>query len=226
MKRPLLIAIDGPAASGKSSTAAAVARALRLPHVDSGALYRAVTWCALQAGVTESNAILHAVDSNRLQLHPEHDGRFRVLCAGHSIDDEIRSPAVTQAVSAIAAIPAVRDWVNTRLRRSVTATGGVMDGRDIGSVVFPDADLKVFLTASPEARAKRRLLQGNQEINAEALAAETARLRERDFQDSERRTAPLRQAVDARLLDSSEMSFAQQLATVLEWARALDQTPG
>ncbi len=218
MTHRLLIAIDGPAASGKSSTGAAVAQALGLPHVDSGALYRAVTWLALEAGADDAEAIIRAVDEGELELRIDEGLQCRVLRDGLDIEAAIRSAPVTAAVSAVSAMPAVRDWVNTRLRASVASSGGVMDGRDIGTVVFPHADLKVFLTATPEARARRRLLQAGESADPAALAEETARLSARDRLDSQRAVAPLRQAEDARLLDTSAMTFEEQVGQILRWA--------
>lgn len=221
MTRPLLIAIDGPAASGKSSTGAAVARALGLPHVDSGALYRAVTWRALAAEVTDSEAIVRAADQSGLALALGDDRQFVVTHHGQSIESAIRSAPVTAHVSAVSAMPAVRDWVNQRLRESLAETGGVMDGRDIGTVVFPAADLKVFLTATPEARARRRLRQAGQDPLPEDVMSEAERLATRDHFDSTREVAPLRQAPDARLLDTTELTFDEQVEQILQWAAEL-----
>lgn len=213
-----LIAIDGPAASGKSSTAAAVARQLGLLHVDSGSLYRALTWLALRDGLNEEAAICTAGDSAGLALRRVRDA-LAIRAADSEIEAEIRSAAVTAAVSWVAAMPAVRTWVNRRLRAAVEAQGGgVMDGRDIGTVVFPDARLKVFLTATPEARAKRRLLQAGREPTAEAVAAEAVQLAERDRLDAGREVAPLRRATDALLLDTTTLDFATQVRQIVAWA--------
>lgn len=220
-----MIAIDGPAASGKSSTAAAVARQLGLLHVDSGSLYRALTWIAIRDGLTEPEAICAAADSARLALHRVGDA-LAVRADGREIETEIRSPAVTSAVSWVAAMPAVRTWVNRRLRAAVEDEGGgVMDGRDIGTVVFPDARLKVFLTATPEARARRRLLQEGREPAAEAVAAEASQLAERDRLDASRDVAPLRQAADALLLDTTALDFATQVRQIVAWAQARGLPP-
>jgi cytidylate kinase len=212
------IAIDGPAASGKSSTAAAVARHLGLMHVDSGSLYRAMTWLAVRDGLETEAAICARADRAGLAL--VRVGHALALRAeGEPIETEIRSPEVTAEVSRVAAMPGVREWVNQRLRAAVTAGGGgVMDGRDIGTVVFPDAVLKVFLTASPEARAWRRLVQEGREPHPDAVAAEAERLAARDRLDAGREVAPLRQAEDALLLDTSEMDFATQVGQIVAWA--------
>lgn len=221
------IAIDGPAASGKSSTAAAVAAALGWVHIDSGALYRALTWLAILEGSDDPADITAAADHVGITL--VRDGRsLTVRIAGAMVEDAIRSDQVTARVSTISAIPAVREWVNRTLRDVVAREGGgVMDGRDIGTVVFPDAPLKVFLTATPEARADRRLRQRDAGAipSAAALAAEAAELAHRDAQDASRAVAPLRQAPDARILDSTHLAFADQVAQILAWADEIGLRP-
>jgi cytidylate kinase len=213
-----MVAIDGPAASGKSSTAAAVARQLGLLHVDSGSLYRALTWLALREGLQEADAICAAAEAERLALNRVGDA-LAVRADGREVEAEIRSAAVTGAVSWVAAMPAVRAWVNRRLRAAVEQEGGgVMDGRDIGTVVFPDARLKVFLTATPEARARRRLLQEGREPGAAAVEQEARRLAERDRLDAEREVAPLTRAADALLLDTTGLDFATQVGQIVAWA--------
>ena len=221
------IAIDGPAASGKSSTAAAVAEALGVVHIDSGALYRTLTWLALREGTDDPVVITEAADRAGITLVRE--GRsLGVRLGGRIIEDVIRSEPVTAKVSAISALPAVREWVNRTLRTVVAREGGgVMDGRDIGTVVFPDAPLKVFLTATPAARAERRLRQrlGGATPPADALRTEAAGLTLRDAQDASRRVAPLRRAGDARVLDSTDLAFADQVAQILAWADEIGLRP-
>ncbi len=220
MQGPWLIAIDGPAASGKSSTAAAVAEALGMVHIDSGALYRTLTWLATEGGHTEADPILAAADAADITLVRQ--GRtLAVRVAGRAVEAAIRAAPVTARVSAVAAMPAVRDWVNRRLREAAAQTGGgVMDGRDIGTVVFPDAPLKVFLTATPVARADRRLRQrrGGADPAPPELVREAGELAERDRLDASREVAPLRQAPEALYLDTTGMSFADQVATIVAWA--------
>lgn len=215
-----VIAIDGPAASGKSSTAAAVAAALDLTHIDSGSLYRTLTWMAVRDRLADPSAIIAVADAAGIALVPE--GRsLAVRVAGQVVEDAIRSDPVTAHVSVVAAMPTVRDWVNHRLRDAVVALGGgVMDGRDIGTVVFPDAPLKVFLTASPAARADRRLRQrsGGSDPAPEILALEAAALTERDRLDAERAVAPLRQDPGALVLDTTTMSFPEQVSQIVAWA--------
>ena len=213
-----VIAIDGPAASGKSSTARAVAERLALVHVDSGALYRTATWIAIQRGLTTPAAIAEAAADAGVEL--ARDGvTLRVLVAGEPAEPAIRSGEVTAMVSEVAAMPAVRRWVDAILRDAVAGWGGaVMDGRDIGTVVFPDAALKVFLTATPEARARRRLRQDGEPEGGEAERDEAARLAQRDRLDAGRPVAPLRQAPDALLLDTTAMGFDEQVERIVGWA--------
>ncbi len=226
--RPGIIAIDGPAASGKSSTARAVAEALGFNHLDSGALYRAITLVALEeaarAGVENPLAIppeqvLRRTEDRGMMLQPD-GAAFAAYLDGEPADDRIRTARVTANVSAVSAVPVVREWVNSRLRELARAgVGLVVDGRDIGTVVFPDADLKVFLTATPEARARRRLTQRGDAVDPAVLAVETERLAARDRADSSRPVAPLRKADDAEVLDTTEMNFAEQVGRIVEWAR-------
>jgi cytidylate kinase len=221
MTAPRVIAIDGPAGSGKTTTARAVARALGFAHLDSGALYRAVTLAGLEAGAVESvEGILAAAQAARVALVYVGDG-FRPEADGVDVSQAVRSAKVTDHVSRVASRPAVREWVNQRLRAAAAThpKGVVVDGRDIGTVVFPDAPLKVFLTASPEVRAERRLAQDGRAVNAESLQRAAGELRSRDDADRRRPVAPLKAAPDAVLLDSTGMSFEQQVGRILDLAR-------
>jgi cytidylate kinase len=221
-----VIAIDGPAASGKSSTAQAVARALGAFHLDSGALYRALTLVDLEAGAPGVDQLLRRAEDRGLGLERVADGIVPVL-DGRAAEPRLRSEAVNARVSAVSAVPAVREWVNGRLREAAHRTGAlagsrpllVLDGRDIGTVVFPDAPVKIFLTATPEARARRRLLQRGVPIDPERLARESAELADRDRQDRARPVAPLRQAPDAIVLDTTDMPFDRQVGEIVEVAR-------
>jgi CMP/dCMP kinase len=222
-----VIAIDGPSASGKSSTARAVAEALGFAHLDSGSLYRGVTLVALREtarrgpGALDPETILRAAEDRGLMLQPDGAG-FAAYLEGEPVDLEIRSPQVTAAVSAISAIPVVREWINARVRSLVRAGQDVVvDGRDIGTVVFPDADLKIFLTASPQVRAGRRISQRGITVEPEGLDAEAAALAARDKADSTRAVAPLRPAPDAIHLDTTGMSFADQVLFIVERARPI-----
>ena len=219
----LVLAIDGPAGSGKSTTAAAVAQRLRLPHVESGALYRAVTLAALDAGAALAGQRLVALARSlpiRLDLTA---AGFRPEIAGVDVTQEIRSARVTAKVSEVSALPEVRQWVNQEVRDAVARhpRGAVLDGRDIGTVVFPDAVLKIFLVADPAVRARRRLLQDGREPDPDSVAREVEQLERRDAYDSTRAVAPLRQASDAVALDTSDLSFEEQVEAVVERARNL-----
>ena len=176
-----VIAIDGPSASGKSSTARAVAEALGFAHLDSGSLYRGVTLVGIReaarrerAGedplaVVGPEAILRAAEDRGLMLQPDGAG-FAAYLEGEPVDAVIRGSDVTARVSAISAVPVVREWINSRLRAMVRAGRDVVvDGRDIGTVVFPDAELKIFLTATPEARAGRRISQRGDSVKPSGL---------------------------------------------------------
>lgn len=216
-----VIAIDGPAASGKSSTAALVAERLGWAHLDSGALYRALTLAALDR-VADGSAqrILALADELPVRLVLA-GSAFRPEVAGVDVDEAIRSTRVTANVSAVAALPAVRAWVNARQREAVQAhpDGVVVDGRDIGTVVFPDAPLKVFLIATPEERARRRLSQRGQPLDEARVARESAELAARDHADATRPVAPLKSARDAVVLDSTRLSLSEQVEQVVALAR-------
>jgi len=229
-----VIAIDGPAASGKSSTAGMVAERLGWAHLDSGALYRALTLAALdnlgEGGRRKgeewpAQQVLEL--AGRLPVRLVLAGyRFRPEVAGADVEEPIRGERVTRYVSVVAAMPAVRTWVNSQQRRAVEGlkdgggSGGVVvDGRDIGTIVFPEAPLKVFLTATPDERARRRLFQRGEAVDVELVRRESQALAARDSADSNRRVAPLKPAQDAVLLDTTALTLDQQVARVVELAR-------
>jgi cytidylate kinase len=215
-----VIAIDGPAGSGKSTTAATVAERLGFAHLDSGALYRAVTLGVLDAQIPDSgSAIVGLVRSLPVRLSLVGEA-FRPEVAGVDVSQAIRSPRVNARVSAIASIPAVREWVNEELRTAAAQHpyGVVADGRDIGTVVFPGARVKIFLTASPEERAKRRARQSGSDLDARSLERVQTELHRRDTADSTRQVAPLIPAEDAILLDTTTMSFEDQVQSIVALA--------
>lgn len=218
----MIIAIDGPAGSGKSSTAREVARRLGFHHVDSGAFYRALTWCAMEEGIAPdafAGLSEDRLDGFGVRAEPAGHG-FRMFVGDRSVEAEIREPAVTANVSAMARVPRVRDWLNRRLHQAARQADVVVDGRDIGSVVFPEAELKVFLVAHPETRARRRLAErGSLAPDTDEVAAEVERLLERDRSDSAREVAPLIRADDAVEIDTSLLDFEQQVARVIALAR-------
>jgi CMP/dCMP kinase len=218
----MIIAIDGPAGSGKSTTARAVADRLGFRHLDSGAFYRAITFAALEAGVpVDAWSRLSAADLERLGVAgvPAERG-FAMRVHGRDVSDQIRRAEVNAAVSAMAAVPAVRDWLLQTLRDAARDTDLVTDGRDMGTVVFPDADLKVFLIADPRERARRRLLQMELPTDEHAVEEEVRRIEARDRTDAGRAVAPLRQATDAIPLDTTDLTFDEQVDTIVRWARA------
>jgi cytidylate kinase len=212
------VAIDGPSASGKSSTARMVAERLGARHVDSGSLYRAVTAARLRGGDepeswTEASVLASA---QRVALQPGAT-TFLACIDGNPSEDEIRSAPVTALVSHVAKMPHVREWVNARVRETALAHDIVVDGRDMGTAVFPDAQVKVWLVALPSERARRRILQrtGREPSPAE-LDGETAELERRDFRDSEQ-TQP---APDAVWVDSTGITQADQVARVVHLAQS------
>lgn len=205
-----VIAIDGPAGSGKSSVARAAAAALGLPHVDTGALYRAATLACLRARVDLADqdacaGVVAGVEVTRT------DGRTRL--DGEDVEDEIREDAVTAAVSAVSAHARVRDLLTPVQRAEVEVEGGVVEGRDIGTVVLPDADVKIYLTASPEERARRRAAQLGRESDVAALAAQ---IRARDEADGARDVAPMRPAEDAWGFDTTGFGIDEVVEHIVE----------
>jgi CMP/dCMP kinase len=223
----MIIAIDGPAGSGKSSTARAVAERLGYPHLDSGAFYRAITFAAMKSGIppTEWPRLTPAqLEGLAVSSAPARTG-FALYVEGMDVSDEIRSPDVNAAVSTMAAVPAVRAWLLQTLRDAARSTDLVADGRDIGTVVFPDAELKVFLVAAPRERARRRLLQMGLPHADDDIDAEVRRIEARDRTDSGRAVAPLRQADDAVALDTTRLSFDEQVNTIVTWARQRMRSP-
>ena len=216
-RRPV-ITLDGPAGSGKTSTAQAVAKRLGFRHLDSGALYRAVTFALLQEGVPEEQwGSLEAGQLNELRIEVEAEGDgVNIHCGGALLTSQLRSPDVTGRVSAVASLPAVRDWLLS-VQRAVGAHGNlVSDGRDMGTVVFPDADVKIFLVAGLEERARRRLLQdsGRDPTSAE-IKEEAQRIEQRDQADQSRRHSPLRRPADAVEVDTTGLPFDEQVAVIV-----------
>ena len=216
MRRTSVIAIDGPAASGKSSTAQMVAEKLGFVHVDSGSLYRAATAAVLRqekdaARWTEQSVLAAArpveLRAARTSFYPVFDGR--------AIEDEIRGPDVTRNVSRVAQMPQVREWVNAKVREAAASTNVVVDGRDMGTVVFPDADLKIFLVAEPRERALRRLRQRGTPTSELLLDDETIRIRERDARDA-KQTVP---AADAVTIDTTGLTQAEQVEQIVGLSR-------
>ena len=214
--KKLIIAIDGPVGSGKSTLARRVAQMLGYVYVDTGAMYRALALKALRRGLAfegnDENLVLLARET-RIDLRAE-DGTQRVFLDHEDVTTAIRTPEVSQAASKIAVNPGVRHVLVAEQRRAGEQGGVVMEGRDIGSVVFPDAQLKIFLTASPETRAERRWREHQQKGDTIDLRRTLEEIRERDRRDQGRTTSPLVRASDAVVVDSTAME-AEEVARLV-----------
>lgn len=211
-RRTFVIAIDGPAASGKSSTAQMVAEKLGFLHVDSGSLYRAAAAAMLRQEEDASKWTEQSVlDAARpIGLRAARTSFYPVL-EGRAIEEEIRGPEVTRNVSRVAQMPRVREWVNARVREAAASKDVVVDGRDMGTVVFPDADLKIFLVADSRERALRRLRQRGTPTSEQTLSDETIRIMERDARDA-KQTVP---AEDAVTIDTTGLNQAEQVEKIV-----------
>lgn len=213
------IALDGPAGAGKSTVARLVAKALGFVYVDTGAMYRAVTWHALSRGISveDIGAIVAAAREISIDLAPGEAGQL-VFVDGEDVTEYIRSSDINRNVSYIARIPEIRELLVSMQKRLAEGKGVVMDGRDIGTKVLPDAEVKVYLTANARRRAERRFSElGDPQISIEELETQ---IRNRDFLDKEREVSPLMQADDAVLLDTTEMSLEEVVEAVLALCRS------
>lgn len=211
-----MVAIDGPAASGKSTTARRVADRLGFAHLNSGLLYRAVTWMALERGWDDSAADFEAkVRGLTIELVPT-PGSLRVSVDGQDPGTALHAPRVAARVSAVSSLRAVRELALTHLRGAARMGGLVCEGRDIGTVVFPDAEVKVFLVAAAEERARRRLLDLHEPDTRARVADEARRLRARDLADSTRELSPLRRAADAVEIDTTRLSVEEVVDRILD----------
>lgn len=221
--RRTVIAIDGPAASGKSSTAQWVAERLGFRHVDSGSLYRGLTTAMLRTALAADEWTPRGLVSqgDRVALRPERTS-FTVLIDGEPSEEELRGTRVTEHVSLVARMPEVRAWVNERVREAAAEHDVVVDGRDMGTAVFPDAPLKIFLIADPWERARRRLVQrlGRRPTDAE-IADETDQIVQRDSRDATQTV----QAADAVLLDTTSLTQEEQVERIVALGRAVTHRP-
>lgn len=219
-KKCYSVAIDGPAGAGKSTMARRAAQTLNFVYVDTGAIYRTVAYAALSRGISPENGEVVAalLPEIRLDLSWQ-DGIQHMLLNGCDVTAEIRNPEISDGASKVAALPVVRDFLMETQRNAAKTHSVIMDGRDIGTVVLPDADVKIFLSASPEVRAKRRLLELQAQNRAATYEEVLRDIKERDYRDSHRKAAPLRQADDAVLLDTSDLSLEESVEAILNLIR-------
>lgn len=218
MNRKLIIAIDGPAGAGKSSVARKLARQLDYLFINTGAMYRAVAWKAQQSGIPldDVERIGRLARESRIELTGPVDAT-RVLIDGEDITESITSPRVSQAASVVSAIPAVRRALVARQQQMGNQGGVVMEGRDIGTMVFPDADIKIYLDASSEARSHRRFDEDTARgIAVASIERMRSEIEERDLRDKSRDDSPLIQAEDAIYIDSSGLSIEEVVVRILE----------
>lgn len=215
---PIVIAIDGYSSSGKSTMAKALAKRINFRYIDSGAMYRAVALYALEHGYIEETGkvsddkLISALPHIEIDFERQPDGSQHTMLNGDDVEKEIRTLRVSKIVSTVAAIPAVRHRLTEMQRSYGRQKGIVMDGRDIGTTVFPDAELKIFVNASAETRAQRRYKEMQAQGQTATYEDILANVKERDYIDEHREESPLRKAKDAIMLDNSQMSIDQQNA--------------
>lgn len=211
-ERSLIVAIDGPAGAGKSTVAARLALRFGLLNLETGAMYRAFALKALENGVdvNDAEALQRLAAGTSIELKPTSSGNL-VLLDGSDVTGRLRESSITQAASRVSVHPAIREWM-VSLQRKLGERGGiVMEGRDIGTVVFPDADIKIFLDASPEARGERRYEQSGRTDSQEAILRE---IRDRDARDRNRAQSPLKPAPDATVIDSTQLTLDEVMSRV------------
>ena len=214
------VAIDGPAGAGKSTIAKAAAKELELIYVDTGAMYRTIGLACLDDGISpeDSKAVIEKLKSIVLELKYV-DGEQRMILCGKDVSDDIRTERVSMTASVVSKIPEVRAFLLEQQRGFARSDNIIMDGRDIGTVVLPDAQVKIFLTASAESRAKRRTLQLEEkgiEADYDAILED---IRKRDYQDSHREIAPLKAAPDAVVVDTTELTLEGSIEAVIDTIR-------
>lgn len=219
--RTIRVAIDGPSGAGKSTLARAAAAELGFLYVDTGAIYRTVGLRVRDAGAApdDETAVAALLPETRVELCYGGDGGQRMRLNGRDVSREIRLPEISRWASAVSALPAVRAYLLETQRELARKHNVIMDGRDIGTVVLPDAEVKIFLTASPQVRAERRCRELEERGTPQPFAEVLREIEDRDFRDTHRAAAPLRQAEDALLLDTSALDFQQSLEALLKIIR-------
>ena len=220
MTKKIIVAIDGYSSCGKSTMAKSLAREIGYTYIDTGAMYRAVTWAVLHEHLEVSNqkAVEALLPSLDLTMEPT-DTAFKVFVRGEDITDYIRQQKINENVSTIASYKGVRQYLVERQQAMASVGGVILDGRDIGSVVLPNAELKIYLTASVEARAMRRYLEVKGTTNEQSLEDIKISVMQRDKMDKTRKESPLIQVEDAILVDSSNMTFDETVAYILHLVR-------
>ena len=221
MNKTIRVAIDGPSGAGKSTLARSAAARLNFLYVDTGAIYRTIGFAVLRQGIDPGDqaAVVAALPALHIRLTYGTDGLQHMELNEEDVTEEIRLPEVSRYASQVSAYPEVRAYLLEMQRRLAREHSVIMDGRDIGTVVLPDAEVKVFLTASAEERARRRMLELEQRGTPEPYADILRAIEERDWNDTHRSAAPLRQAEDAVLLDTTDLDFAQSEEALLDIIR-------
>jgi len=220
-KKQYAVAIDGPSGAGKSTLARAAAERLGILYVDTGAIYRTIGLYVQRRGIDpkDTAAVLAALPDIRIGMDHDADGMQRMLLNGEDVTADIRLPEISMYASAVSAIQGVRDFLMEMQRSLARECSVIMDGRDIGTVVLPDADVKIFLYADVEVRAKRRELELRQRGTPKPYEEVLREMEERDYNDTHRAAAPLRAADDAIMVDTSSMDFDASLALLLDVIR-------
>ena len=221
MKKHFSIAIDGPGGAGKSTLAKAVAKKLNILHVDTGAIYRTIGYEVFSRGLDAKDAsqIAPLLKDIHIEMSFDENGGQRMLLDGKDVSREIRLPDISMYASNVSALPCVRAYLLEMQRDTAKKQSVIMDGRDIGTVVLPDADLKIYLTASAEERARRRCLELTERGTPKAYEDVLREINERDYQDMHRDIAPLREAEDAVRVDTSNLNFEESEQALLSLIR-------